>query len=178
MLKKTEVLMSTINSTQFPYSIVITSKREFDQNFADAKKIATDQETANDKGSITSFGIGDCITLFAVSKYNSKIENIWGLHISNDQKLEEIKERINDYFYQNRKYSLYVIGGTPITTLGNDCLLMRIGKAIQSIFKKNQIEHINNAYLNLTQHTTYKYVDANLQMDGTLTYCLHSIQEC
>lgn len=140
------------------------------------KICGTDEHKYSEDKSITSFEIGDCITVFAVEKLDNKINAIMGFHISDDTTVDEIKEEcLNDYIdaAEKRKfYEISIIGGTQKTTNGNGCLLNNIHQAIKDFFINENFKIIQE-HKNMNATTNFKFISANLQMDGTLTLCRH-----
>ena len=167
----------------------ILSKRAFDELFYDAKHIGTDETAYSEDRSITSFSIGDCITLFAIEKKDGKIQAIMGWHFSDETTVEDMKgdDFLNAFVFgkeldddeessephdTGKKYDLYIIGGNAATTQGTGCLLANIHQAIEEFFFEGSYV-IRLELTDLNAKTTYNFVSANLQMDGTLTICHH-----
>lgn len=177
--------------------LTLSEKEFFDQfGIGKAKQIGTDQTKCSEDKSITSYDIGDCITLFALEKEAGKIKAIIGWHIGDGESVEDLKgdEYLNAYITGNsvdsdepessedledtdtqippKTYDLYIIGGTKHTTEGQGCLLNNIHQAIEEFFFEGTYT-IKKELVNLNAGTTNEFVSANLQIDGTLTYCCH-----
>lgn len=201
--------MSTVNQVSLGVSIpyiVNTSIEEigeklFFQKFwsENVKLIGTDEKAYSDEESITSYDIGDCITIFAIEKVNNETKGIIGWHIANETTVEDIKgeDYLEDYIdsgesensegleeseeksestdVNNSKthYELFIIGGDENTTIGERCLLQNIHQAIDEFFIKDNFVIVREM-VNLNKGTKYQFVSANLQMNGILTFCLHN----
>jgi hypothetical protein len=174
------------------------SEKDFFEQFGvgDAKQIGTDEKAYSEDISITSFDIGDCITLFAIEKEAGKIKAVIGWHIGDDTSVEDLKgdEYLDAFITGNsvdsdesdssedleetepqipqKTYDLYIIGGTKHTTEGHGCLLSNIHQAIEEFFFKRTFT-IKKELVNLNAGTINEFVSANLQIDGTLTFCCH-----
>ena len=176
----------------------VVTEPVFYKQFSDVKSIGTEGKAYSEEKAITSFDIGDCITLFAIEKHEGGIKAIMGWHIGNGATVEDIKgdDYLNDFVIGNapeeeedddsegsekmseskealeRTYELYIIGGDKNTTQGTGCLLKNIHQAIGEFFFAGTFS-IRQELVNLNSGTANKFVSANLQMDGTLTICLH-----
>lgn len=160
------------------------------------KSIGTDAIAYSDGESITSFDIGDCITVFAIEKNEkNKIEAIIGFHIGNGATVEDLKgdEYFDAFINGNtidseeseysegsdeaqqapKSYELFIVGGDSNTTKGSNCLLKIILKAVEEFFPTGSFT-IDVSLVNPNGGTHYKFVSANLQMDGTLSICRHN----
>lgn len=168
----------------------ILSEPVFYETFHDAKTIGTGGSTSSIDQSITSFDFDDCITLFAIEKMEGKIQFIMGWHFEDGITVEEMKgdRFLNAFVFgkkeldddeessgphdTEKKYDLYIIGGNAATTQGAGCLLETIHQAVQEFFFEGSYV-IRLELIHLNAKTTYNFVSANLQMDGTLTICHH-----
>src|ERR1700733_1492141 len=92
-----------------------------------AEMISADEGAFSDGKSITSYDIGDCITVFAIEKQGSKNEAINGWHISRDNSIDDIKNLFGGVFGAE-DHDFYIIGGNESTTHGEGCLLENIHK--------------------------------------------------
>lgn len=121
-------VLSMMNS----YSILdeVNFFKEF--GWGSAKMLATGEDgyvgSSTEHKSITSFDIGDCITIFAIEKKSNKNEGVICWHIDNGSSVEDLIEEMEGYDYTN-PYDIYIIGGDSSTTEGSDCLLKNIQKA-------------------------------------------------
>jgi len=92
---------------------VIMEESAFFKKFHGARVIATDEDTFSHENSITSFEVGDCITVFGINKEKGKISDIFGCHFDSLSDENEITERIEETLQKGSKYlcELYIIGG-------------------------------------------------------------------
>jgi hypothetical protein len=145
----------------------------FFKKFQGALKIATDEDEFSDENSITSFEVGDCITVFGINKEKGKISGIFGCHFDSLSDESEIKEPMKETLQKGSNYQceLYIIGGNGSKD-SQKCLKnthMTISK-LQSKYTVNTLGECTNP----NAGTNCTYVSANLQMDGTLTFCRHN----
>jgi hypothetical protein len=136
--------------------------------------IGTDQEAYLEQGSISSFDIGDCITVFAIEKKDNKRTALIGWHIGNGESVHSLKKQFKEYVYDDLKYEIYIIGGTEITTGPEGCLLERIYGAINEVYNEDSV--IKKELVNLNKNNDFQFVSANLHLDGTLTICHHNMR--
>jgi hypothetical protein len=161
------------------------------------KSIGTDDIACSSDKSITSFDIAECITVFVIEKDSAgNIEQIMGFHIADYTTVEDLKS--SDYFDKfifgnnsnseesdNPKsdvfegsYKLLIVGGSALTTNpyclfeGRNCLLDNIRQAIHEFFPEGSYT-IDESLVNPNTGTNFTFVSANLQMDGTLSFCRH-----
>jgi len=152
----------------------VISPKTFDQLFGLEKslKIFTDESQLSGDKSISSMEVGDCITIFAVEKDNGKTDCIMGWHMSNGSTIAGIEKEFEKCADSELEHDLYIIGGNQETTQGKGCLLENIRVAISRYFTgKFKIVH---ELVDLNPEGTFKYVSANLQMNGTFSYCYHN----
>lgn len=136
-----------------------------------ARQIATDDGYCRASGSITSAEMGDCLTVFGLEKVNSITDSIMGCHISNQTSVHQIKKMLDENSNPKNFYDLYIIGGDKHSTLGKKCLLEKIHRAILELFTGGF--KIVQERINLNSETTDAYISANLNIDGTFTFCRH-----
>ncbi len=138
--------------------------------------IATDESYYADhqissKKSITSFEVGDCITVFALEKEKNAIKAIIGWHLGNPLSAKQVANKFKGFEYTN-PYDIYIIGGNKSTTEGDNCLLANIHKAIKTIF--NEESQVKLELIDVAARGEATFVSANIQLDGTLTLCRHN----
>lgn len=152
------------------------NQKAFFKQFSEekTKTIATDEDAYVDfqsqKKAITSYEIGDCITIFALEKENNKNKSLIGWHISNGGSVHDIVEELEGY-EQNNPYEIYIVGGTTDTVTGHGCLLENIKEAIKTVF--NNHSKIKLELVDLDK-SNLDYISANMHLDGTLTICRHN----
>lgn len=160
-------------------SYAVLDEKDFFKNFGweKAKMLGTDEEGYVDSStaynSITSFDIGDCITIFAIEKENNKNIGVICWHIGNGSSVKNLIKEMKGYDYTN-PYDIYIIGGNSSTTEGTNCLLNNIHKAINNIF--NLASTVKLQLTNLDAQTGLNFVSTNLCLNGTLTLCYHNIR--
>ena len=165
-----------VSSHPTPYvgkSHAEVSEGEFFKTFGvnQVKRIGCGEFVYSENWSITSYDIGDSITVFAVEKKGSSIEAIMGWHLGGGCSVEEIQLQLNEFADKDRNSNLYIIGGAQHTTEGPECLLANIKAAIEGFFIADV--KILKELVSLNAGMREHFVSANLQMDGTLTYCRH-----
>ncbi len=150
----------------------VISQKAFDQLFAKALKIGTGESRLSGASSITSIEIGDCITVFAVEKIDGKIGCIIGWHIDDGSTIDGIREEFDKWAESDLEHDFFIIGGNQEATQGEGCLLENIHVAISGYFTGDfKIVH---ELVDLNPDGLFKYVSANLQMNGTFSYCYHN----
>jgi hypothetical protein len=155
-------------------SPVKMSEKSFNKLFGSEKAIqlVTDEFQMSGERSITSYAIGECITVFVVEKIDGKTDSIMGWHLSLDSTVDDIIGDFNEMAEAKLDHDIYIIGGTEDTVEGEDCLLENIREAISRAFKGKS--KIVLELLNLNTDGKFDYISANLQMNGTLSYCHHN----
>ena len=148
------------------------SKSEFFRRYGQgqAKLIGKDQSKYSDGKSITSYDIGDCITVFAIEKKQGKAVAILGWHIANHSSIEDIKAELDEHGVASNYHEIYIVGGTADTTEGTGCLLDNIHQALDQYFTTKV--KIAQELVDLVGGEC-TFVSANLQLNGTLTICRH-----
>lgn len=149
------------------------SVKEFKTRFKNADRIYTCDYTHSDEGSISSMGVGDCITVFGKNKNETgKIKSIFGCHFDFYTDDFLIKDGIKKYLDETEKVGfsaeVYIIGGNEDAD-SNQCLDC-IRKSIKELQADYSIK-ILGEFINLNKGTDCDFIDANFQMDGTLTFC-------
>lgn len=144
---------------------------EFSRRFEKAKQIHTDEVAFSKESSISSVEMDDCITIFGVKQDDSgKITEISAYHPSSLTEEEEMLEEYFDSFQKAASISFYIIGGNDTSTAPGD-LLSTILTTIQNYF--GNTECIKEQLTGINKGSSNQFSTANIQMDGTLTYCLH-----
>ena len=154
----------------------VVGEKEFFENFGHkkAKMLATDEDgfvnSATKYQSITSFDIGDCISIFAIEKGNTKNESVICWHIGDGSSVKYLKNEMKGNY--TNPYDIYIIGGNSSTTEGPDCLLNNIHEAIENVF--NSTYTVKLELINLDKKTGLNFVSANMHLNGALTLCYHN----
>ncbi len=153
---------------------VIMSPKDFLHSFGIGKalQITTDESKMSGETSISSIECGDCITVFTIEKEDGITDAIMGWHLSDGSTVEEIIDEFDEYTDANLDHDFYIIGGNKGTTQGQGCLLENIHAAIKERFTGKSKILKELVHLNAANGLTF--VSANLQMNGTLSYCLHN----
>lgn len=125
--------------------------------------------------SISSIGMTDCITVFALEKTPHQIKAIMAWHLLPELRSETIQNAFDQMAFKNRSYEIYLIGGSTKTTTGKECLLKNIHQALKKFFTNPPV--IRQELVNLNMNRANCYVDANLQMDGTFSFCRYQMGE-
>jgi|GEM_PF-5020929 len=120
-----------------------------------------------DENSMNACWIDDGIVLFGIEKRLSKPASVMGYHISDKTSVSVIIMMLGIFANEENDYDLYLIGGKETTTSGQACLLENIHTAIDDFFKGKV--NIVQRLINLCGMDTF--IHANMNMDGTLTYC-------
>jgi hypothetical protein len=151
----------------------VISEEVFEKLFGSGKslEIYTDESQLSGNKSISSMEIGDCITVFAVEKENGKTDCIMGWHLDDGSTIDGIKKQLEKCGDSELEHDFYIIGGNQGTTQGEGCLLENIREAISGYFIAES--KIVFELVNPNADGKFKYVSANLQMNGTLSYCHH-----
>lgn len=144
------------------------SAREFNQTFQDACKIQPGENTWSDDKSISATSITDSIAVFTIVRQSNRITKIFAHHIGNPTDKRDIEGELDGYIKEKEAdYEILIIGGDR----GSEVLLKNIRAVIPKLFKKNY--QISGEFLNIDRGPRNRSISANLQMDGTFTYCLN-----
>lgn len=144
---------------------------EFFRRFQNAKQIHTDEVEFSQESSISSVEMDDCITIFGIERdADGKIAEISAYHPASLTDEEEMLEEYFDSFEKGASISFYIIGGNDASTTPGD-LLSTILTTIENCF--GNTECIKEQLTGINKGSSNQFSTANIQMDGTLTYCMH-----
>lgn len=146
------------------------SSKAFDERFKGVKGVTTN-ETKSADPSINTIEVADCITIFG------RYSLYWGAqvacgHFSNPTTKDEVLEFFDDFGFDKEACDLILIGGDALTARQEEgSLLLNIQDAIKEYFP-NGLTHVKVELLNVVPDDQ-TYLDANLNINGTLTYCTY-----
>lgn len=150
--------------------IQVTSVEFARRGFFDCTVVATDEMNAHES-SITSVGMGDCITIFGISKQNGKVREVFANHIDAASEESDIYHELEDFFDvdDDDQFDLYIIGGNENSVKAG---LPKFIKDAAAHFFGDKAR-IVFCLLDPPKTKDEPYVAANLQSTGELTYCHH-----
>jgi|GEM_PF-3919445 hypothetical protein len=172
-------MAAPVGQAQAP--VVEVSRAQFLAQFQGAKGVNSEDHTSTnlEEGgvrSITSLDMNDCITVFGIAKYEQRIKQIFAYHVTSQTEQngdDGIEDVLEGYNFEGGRFEFYIIGGNA-TSIGEG-LLGSIRSAIENVFGQREMqimEELTDLNANEAEEDDY-YVSANLQTDGTLTYCRH-----
>ncbi len=146
-------------------------EREFYTTFAQATPVWEDEVEFSTQASLSSCGMDDCITVFGIERdANGSIVEISAYHIKSFTKEDEMIETYFSRFVAQDAVSFYIIGGNAASVARGD-LLDTIRATIRGYF--GNIDRIRQSLTGINDGRHNKYSTANIQMDGSLSYCFH-----
>jgi len=150
------------------------SEKSFKKSFGMGKafQVLMGQYEVSEDKSITSLECAEGITVFALEKVEGKAESIMAWHLEAGREIADIQLQFNEITEPEAHCEIYIIGGNEKTTEGAGCLLEKIEQAITGFFQVQP--RIIHKLVNLNPDGKFKFVSANLQINGTLSYCYHN----
>ena len=149
------------------------SDKEFEECFAkDAIFVKKGGYEISEGQKITAFRCMEDITVFGVERVQDKVKSIMAWRFCDgNESVVDIQRKFHELITPEANCSLNIVGGTIITTSGQNCLLDRIRQAIYGYFTHPKIDVLIRENHSLKNGCIY--VTAKLEMSGKIMDCYH-----
>lgn len=142
---------------------------DFFKQFQNALIIEQDEIETSKELSITSYEMEDCVTLFGLKRNLRKIESIFAYQIGASTEEFEILDKLEGEGAHG-EYDFCLIDA--YANARSSGLLDTIDIALIKYFQNKEI--VISGITNLNAGSYERFISANLQMNGQLTFCRHS----